>query len=204
MGITNFDERARDWDSDPMKVERAGMVASAIRSALPLRPGMTALEYGCGTGLLSFFLRTEFSSITLADVSQGMLDVLSSKIKAAGAVNMFPVRLDLSVDPLPATRYHVLYSLMTLHHIPDTDDILRKFHAVLEPGGWLALADLDAEDGSFHDPGVTDVHRGFVRAKLKEQADAAGFVDVAFSTAYQIQKGGRVYPVFLMAARRET
>jgi cyclopropane fatty-acyl-phospholipid synthase-like methyltransferase len=56
MGVTNFDERAKDWDSDPLKVERARIVAEYIRSVLPLRPGMSALEYGCGTGLLSFAL----------------------------------------------------------------------------------------------------------------------------------------------------
>ena len=80
--MTDFDERAKDWDSDPMKVERAHAVADAIRAALPLRPDMTAFEYGCGTGLLSFFLKDDFSSITLADTSQGMLDVLSEKIRA--------------------------------------------------------------------------------------------------------------------------
>lgn len=201
MGLTNFDERAKDWDSDPKKVDRARTVAAAIRSALPLQPGMSVLEYGCGTGLLSFFLQADFASITLADTSQGMLDVLAEKIKAAGVANMHPVRLDLGTDPLPAARYRVLYSLMTLHHIPDTDGILKKFHAVLEPGGWLALADLDREDGSFHGPEVTDVHLGFERTALRAQVEAAGFSGVAFSMVYQIPKGGRAYPVFLMTAR---
>jgi len=54
--MTNFDERAKDWDSDPKKVERARVVADAIRSVIPLSKDMHALEYGCGTGLLSFAL----------------------------------------------------------------------------------------------------------------------------------------------------
>ena len=82
--MTNFDERAKDWDSDPKKVERARVVAEAIRAALPLSTDMTALEYGCGTGLLSFALQSELGQITLADTSQGMLDVLGEKIAAAG------------------------------------------------------------------------------------------------------------------------
>ena len=200
--MTNFDERARDWDADPMKVERACAVAEAIREALPLRPGMTALEVGCGTGLLSFALQADFASITLADTSQGMLDVLSEKIKTAGAVNMHPVRLDLAVGPLPVQHFDVLYSLMTLHHIPDTDYILQQFWAVLEPGGWLALADLDREDGSFHGPKMTDVHLGFEREQLQAQVERAGFAGVKFATAFAVQKAGRVYPVFLMTARK--
>ncbi len=202
--MTNFDERAKHWDDDPMKVQRAQAVADAIRTALPLRPGMTALEYGCGTGLLSFALQKDFASITLADTSRGMLEVLADKIKAAGAVNMHPVRLDLCLDPLPAQRFHVIYSLMVLHHIPDTDIILRRFYDVLEPGGWLAMADLDKEDGSFHTDGSANVHHGFEREALQEQVEAAGFGQVRFSTAYVIEKGigqqRRAFPVFLMTA----
>ena len=73
--MTSFDERAKDWDSDPKKVERARVVAEAIRKAIPLEHSMKALEYGCGTGLLSFALQPDLGQITLADTSQGMLDV---------------------------------------------------------------------------------------------------------------------------------
>lgn len=202
MNMTNFDERAKDWDSDPKKIERARAVAAAIRAALPLQPSMTALEYGCGTGLLSFALQTDFASITLADTSEGMLDVLTAKIADSAVPNMLPYRLDLSVDPLPASRFDVAYSLMTLHHIPDTDQILRQFFALLAPGGWLCVADLDAEDGSFHTDGTTDVHLGFARPALQKQVEAAGFRDVIFSTAYTIQKIGKAFPVFLLTAKR--
>ncbi len=200
--MTNFDERAKDWDLDPMKVERACVVADAIRAAVPFQDETRALEYGCGTGLLSFALHPYLTSITLADTSQGMLDVLAEKIKAAGMANMFPVWLDLSTDPLPAVRYHIIYSLMTLHHIPDTADILRKFFTLLEPGGHLCIADLEKEDGSFHGAEITDVHHGFDRDRLRAQAEAAGFVDVTFSKVYEIQKAGRVYPILLMTARK--
>jgi ubiquinone/menaquinone biosynthesis C-methylase UbiE len=203
--MTNFDERAKDWDSDPMKADRARSVANAIRAAVDIRPGMSALEYGCGTGLLSFFLKEDFASITLADTSQGMLDVLSDKIRATGTANMHPVRLDLAVDPLPVQKFDVIYSLMVLHHIHDTDVILRKFHQLLEPGGWLVVADLDKEDGSFHTDGSTDVHLGFAREELKMRVEAVGFGDVRFSTAYQIKKmiedEQKVFPIFLMTAR---
>lgn len=202
--MTNFDDRAREWDSDPMKVDRARSVADAIRAAVDIRPGMTALEYGCGTGLLSFFLKEDFASITLADTSQGMLEVLSDKIVASKTANMHPVRLDLALDPLPAHKFDITYSLMVLHHIHDTDGILRKFHQVLEPDGWLAVADLDREDGSFHTDGSTDVHLGFVREKLQKQVEAAGFKEVRFSTAYTINKNRGRYPVFLMTARNKT
>jgi ubiquinone/menaquinone biosynthesis C-methylase UbiE len=206
LGVTNFNERAKDWDSDPMKVERARVVAEAIRAALPLTPDMTALEYGCGTGLLSFALQANLGQITLADTSQGMLEVLNEKIKAAGVVNMHPLKLDLASDPLPAERYHLIYSLMTLHHIHNTEDILMKFHALLKPAGYLCIADLDKEDGSFHTDGTTDVHKGFERLTLAKQLEAAGFGEIHFSNTYEIKKKigntEKTFPVFLMTTRK--
>ena len=204
--MTNFDERAKDWDSDPMKVIRAKTVAEAIRNAIPLTAKMSALEYGCGTGLLSFVLQSDLGYITLADTSQGMLDVLAEKISASGVDNMTPLRLDLSVDPLPGPTFDLTYSLMTLHHIADAKGILKKFHALLKPGGWLCVSDLDREDGTFHTDGSTDVHLGFARDELQTWVEEAGFSDVKFSTAYEIKKKidgvEKTFPLFLLIARK--
>jgi ubiquinone/menaquinone biosynthesis C-methylase UbiE len=204
--MTNFDERAKDWDSDPKKVERARVVADAIRKAIRLSTGMKALEYGCGTGLLSFALQSDLGSITLADTSRGMLDVLDAKIAGAGVTNMHPVRLDLTHDPLPAERYDLTYSLMTLHHIQEVNDILVKFRDLLVSKGYLLVADLDKEDGSFHTDGTTDVHPGFNRDELQKIVEDSGFTNVTFSTAYEIKKQigneEKTFPVFLMTAQK--
>ena len=204
--MTNFDERAKDWDSDPDKVQRARAVADAIRKAIPLSKEMNVLEYGCGTGLLSFALQPDLGQITLADTSQGMLNVLKEKIADAGVTNMHPVRLDLAADPLPTERYELTYSLMTLHHLRDVKDMIVKFHDLLMPRGYLLIADLDKEDGSFHTDGTTDVHLGFDRDELQKIVEQAGFENVTFSTAYEIKKKigneEKVFPVFLMTARK--
>jgi ubiquinone/menaquinone biosynthesis C-methylase UbiE len=203
--MTNFDERAKDWDSDLKKVRRAQTVAEAIRMAVPLNSNMSALEYGCGTGLLSFALQPYLGRISLADTSQGMLDVLTGKIAASGMTNMTPLRLDLSVDPIPAHPFDLTYSLMTLHHIQDAKGILKKFHAVLKPDGWLCVTDLDKEDGTFHTDGSTDVHLGFERDELQRWVEEAGFGDVRFSTVYEIKKKiddvEKTFPLFLLTAQ---
>ncbi len=203
--MTNFDERAKDWDSDPKKVERAKSVADAIRKTIPLSREMTALEYGCGTGLLSFALQEELGHITLADTSQGMLDVLTEKIAASGVRNMTPLRLDRTTDSL-SDRFDITYSLLTLHHVHDTQAVLQKFHEILQPNGILLIADLDKEDGSFHTDGTTDVQKGFAREDLQRQVESLGFTEIKFTTAYIIKKkiGDAVksFPVFLMSARK--
>ena len=118
---------------------------------------------------------------------------------------MTTAKLDLLTDPPPAQRFDLIVTSMTLHHVPDTDHILGVFRDLLNPGGYLCIADLDQEDGSFHGIEV-DVHHGFDRADLARRAEQAGFADVRFQTVFSIAKeresGTRDYPVFLMTARR--
>ncbi|NJM12270.1 MAG: class I SAM-dependent methyltransferase [Synechococcaceae cyanobacterium SM1_2_3] len=201
----DFDDKAKTWDSDPVKQERAEAVAATMRQRIPLSSAGRALEYGCGTGLLSFALHTDLGSITLADASPGMLAVLEAKLAAAQLDHLHPLQLDLTCDPLPADRYDLIYSLMTLHHVADIESLLRNFHALLQPDGWLAIADLDQEDGSFHGAGFTG-HCGFDREILRAQLVAAGFRGVEFSSCYRMKKatdqGIREYPLFLAVATR--
>lgn len=203
--MVNFDERAREWDANPVFVERGWRIAQAIRARVPLGPSLRALDYGCGTGLLSFPLKDALGHITLQDSSAGMLEVLREKIAAAGVSNMTVRQGDLTAGPPPDERYGLIYTAMTLHHVADTDAILQVFHTLLEPGGHLCVADLDAEDGSFHGPGV-DVHHGFDRGVLAAQVARAGFGDARFETVFEITRASegttRRYPVFLMVARR--
>lgn len=119
--------------------------------------------------------------------------------------HLHPLALDLTTDPLPAERYELIYTLMTLHHVPDTTRLLRDFYTLLRPGGWLGIADLDQEDGSFHGAGFTG-HCGFDREALRAQLFSVGFNHVDFSTSYLMKKatdqGLREYSLFLAVATR--
>ncbi|MEO5700759.1 MAG: class I SAM-dependent methyltransferase [Casimicrobiaceae bacterium] len=203
--IADFDARAATWDDDPKKLERARAVAGAIAASLPARTDMRALEYGCGTGLLSFLLREHFARMTLADVSDGMLAVARAKVAANGDGDMEVEKLDLLADPDSGERYDVITSLMTLHHIDDTDAILRRFHEVLRPGGYLCIADLDREDGSFHGEGFAG-HKGFDRDELVDRTRRAGFASAAAHTAHEMTKPvngvPRTFPIFLLVAQK--
>ncbi len=200
-----FDQKAAQWDAKPVNLARAQAVADGIRAAVPLSSHMTALEYGCGTGLLSFALRADLGPITLADSSSGMLNVLRDKIAAANVQNMQPIQLDLMVDPLPAEHFQLIYTVMTLHHIADTDRMLRTFYDLLDTPGYLCVADLDAEDGSFHQEEFHG-HQGFDRVELAAQARSIGFTDIGFSTVFHMIKDidgvNKDFPLFLMVTRK--
>lgn len=204
--MNEFDEKARGWDADPAKVDRARKVADLIAARVPMLASARVLEVGAGTGLLGFALRDRAGHVTLADSSAEMLAVAGEKLRAEGACNVDVVALDLVEGPLPAARFDVVCALLVLHHVADTDVLLRRLHQVLERGGTLCLSDLDAEDGSFHGHGFAG-HHGFDRGRLAESLERAGFADVRFETAFEITKpvhGGevRAFPAFLAVARR--
>lgn len=198
-----FDERAQTWDDDPRRRNLAAGIFAALERAVPLRADMAALDYGAGTGLLTLALAARVRRVLAVDSSAGMLAILAKKAQAGGQARVETLHADFSQDPLPAGPFDLVTSAMTLHHVADVDALLRSFHALLAPGGRIALADLDVEDGSFHGANAAGVHHlGFDRAALERKLLDAGFVDARCADAVRNEKHGRIYPVFLAAARK--
>ena len=204
---SRFDNIAAQWDDSPMRTGTAAAVADAIAAAVPVEPHWRALEYGCGTGLVGARLVSRLGHLLATDLSPSMLAVLREKAAAAGLDRITTQILDLTITAPPEDRFDFIFSSMTLHHIPDVRGLVRTFGAMLVSGGWVALADLDTEDGSFHGPEVPGVaHHGFDRAELERWLREAGFSAATFRTAHTVEKNRdgetRRYPVFLVTARR--
>jgi len=205
----NFDDEARDWDNDPKKIERAIIFAEEINDFI--KPGKTlnALEFGCGTGLLSFQLKDYFKTITLADNSEGMIKVLQDKIAKEGVKNFKPLHIELVESDLKINEYDVIYTLMTLHHIPDVNNIAKVFNSILKRGGYLCIADLVKEDGSFHSEHDNfDGHDGFDRNELSVTLTNNGFnveyYKICFEIVKTIDDKNKKYPLFLMICKKVT
>lgn len=204
--MDNFDELAAHWDEQPQRMERAKAVAAAIMDRVPGLAALHGFEYGCGTGLLSLQLQPFMKEITLGDNSPGMLAVLEGKIREANLSNMHPLRIDLTSDPEPGVRFDLIYTMMTLHHIADTMQILTAFYRLLTPPGYLCIADLDEEDGSFHDADFSG-HHGFNREDLARLLTKSGFGNVHSQTCFQNvhrdETGNeKLYPMFVMTCQK--
>ena len=203
-----FDARASAWDASPHRRKLARDIATAMTAAGIFRqPVATALDFGCGTGLLTLELAERAGQVTGLDTSAGMLAELSAKIERAGLGNVGVLLADLAAgDPLP-DRYDLIASAMALHHVSDPAAVLKRLFAALVPGGHLALADLEAEDGTFHEDKAGVYHQGFDRIDLADMLAGLGFTGIDAATAATIEKPGkggapRAFPVFLMTARK--
>lgn len=201
--MTNpFDTRAQTWDDDPRRVRQTAEIFTAIERQVSFHPDWSTLDYGAGTGLLTLALAPRVRQVLAVDSSRGMLDILAQKLQARKISNVETLCADFAQDPAPAGPYHLITSAMTLHHVDDIPALLRIFFSQLARGGQIALADLDAEDGSFHGHAEGVHHAGFDRETLLRQLAACGFADVRFSTAARIEKNARAYTIFLVTARK--
>ncbi len=185
--MAHFDDLAENWDNDPQKVKRADFVAGEIRKQVPLSRQMKAMEFGCGTGLLSFALKDDLGNITLVDTSQGMLDVLKKKIEASGVENMSPLCLDLASGEKTLTKFDFIFTMMALHHVRQPEPIIASFNDLLKEGGYLCIAELEKGENSFHGCDF-DGQDGFKRKELSETVGKAGFKRIQFCDCFTIQR----------------
>ncbi|MFN8240215.1 MAG: methyltransferase domain-containing protein [Bacteroidales bacterium] len=199
----DFNQKAAMWDLDPQRIERAAKFANEMKNALGGKKLRKVLEFGSGTGLVSFQLKDEFNSIYLADTSEGMTNILKGKIEADGIRNMTPLLIIDTSDLNVLEGIEAIYTLLTLHHVKDLDNTFKVFSSILPAGGRLFIGDLITEDGSFHfrDPEF-DGHLGFDTAKLKASLALRGFecVNDKIFTIIEREHEGKVkkYPLFFL------
>ena len=184
--MSSFDSRAREWDKDKMHMERSVAIAAELEKMIPLRHSMKALEYGAGTGILSFLLKDHFSEITLMDNSQEMINVCIEKTSYLETSHIFPLWFDLEHENFEG-KFDIIYNQMVLHHVNDFEAILSTFYSLLNPGGYLAIADLYPENGSFHGIDV-NVHLGFDPENLTEILEHIGFKFIEHKTCFELKR----------------
>ena len=199
----SFDDYARNWDTDK-RINRARIIANEIEKVIQGSKEVSAMEFGCGTGLISFNLYDKLKKITLIDSSKGMIDILNSKIKRYEVKNMITKCQDILNE---VDRFDIIYNSMVLHHINNTEEIIKKFYELLNNDGYLIIVDLNKEDGKFHKeyPDFNG-HNGFEQEELQDILRRVGFKNVGSKTIYydtKIIDGECVdYSLFLIEARK--
>jgi 2-polyprenyl-3-methyl-5-hydroxy-6-metoxy-1,4-benzoquinol methylase len=207
MVARDFDSLSVKWDSEPRRQILSANIAAKVRETVPLSSDMHLLDYGCGTGLVAMHLLPHVGRFTGLDSSKGMLSVFEHKLSSADRERVTLKNLDLAAGGEFSGTYDVILAAMLLHHVPEPTQLIGRLATHLTPGGYLCIADLDSEDGSFHDDPTGICHHGFDRGAVSAWLAAAGLQSESMVTGSGIEKpapagGTRLYSVFLAVASR--
>lgn len=207
MTQKHFNESAANWDADQRRINTALEIAEAMKKHIALDNTLTALDFGCGTGLLSMHLLPFLKELLGIDTSKEMLNEFRQKINKQKLENIKLMNIDWEDGEFAPEFFDLIYSSLTFHHIQGYERLLELFHPALKEGGKLLIADLFQEGGDFHDDPSVAEHTGFNPEEFKELLLKIGFSRVSFEQIHTIKKevkSGEMkdFPLFLMAAEK--
>jgi ubiquinone/menaquinone biosynthesis C-methylase UbiE len=205
--MNEFDIKAAGWDQNPMHWDRSEAIANEIKNLIPINKEMSALEYGAGTGITSFLLKDHLKEITLMDNSAEMVRIMNEKIKASDTKNLKVVNFDLEHSDYYGKKFDLIFTQMVLHHVIDIESIIKRFSNLLNQGGYLAIADLHEEDGSFHGEAFNG-HKGFNIENLSAILIRNNFASISNKTCFTIDRkisdtDKKQFEVFILIAKRD-
>lgn len=128
----------------PASTEHHALLAAALNPAsqtrlvsLPQWPTVTTvLEVGAGAGAMSTWLAGRVASVVAADLKPDLIPAMD---------NLVPVQVDLTdgqpLAPRLGSGYDLIYSRMTLQHLPNRDKLVPQLAELLNPGGVLVVED---------------------------------------------------------------
>jgi ubiquinone/menaquinone biosynthesis C-methylase UbiE len=154
-----------------------------------VRRGDKVLDIGCGTGLLALkFLKEADCSITAVDNSKEMLAIFQDKIKKLGLGKQIVCKImDADSIKFPANSFDIAASTVTLHHLKEKLNPIRKIYRILKPGGRFIIGDIDMDTTGRH----TDINRFKRVIKVLEQEWIAALESGDINTFVRLFDNGK-------------
>ena len=158
---------------------RALLARVALPSPALPSPALDVLDVGCGTGFLALLLAEAGHRATGIDLAAPMLALAREKAAGLGLPARFQAA-DAEAPPFPPGSFDLVVERHVLWTLPDPALALAAWHALLRPGGRVALIegawwDMQAQDeyAAIHDR--LPLFGGRPAADLVRLLTAAGF-----------------------------
>jgi len=194
----HFQNKAENWDKGDIRKSTPLSIAEAIKNRFELTPSMEVMDFGVGTGLLGFEIAKSVKKVYGVDMSPSMLKKLEEK--NTPELNIKAICQDIVKEPL-TQKFDAIISSMTLHHVEDLKAFFTSIKKNLKEDGFIAIADLEEEDGTFHSDNTGVYHFGFKAEELCDIVKSAGFSDVVLKNITTINKPQKDFGVFLLTAK---
>jgi len=198
-----FDKKSRIYEMDEKRVDNVKNIADGIIRYVKLKKSDVILDFGSGTGLLTKDISKHVKKIIVNDISKSMNEQLKEKIRK----KEFDCDIDMTSHNMCETHLSLepldgIISSMTIHHVKDIKLLLKRFFALLKKEGFIALADLETEDGTFHQEDTGVFHWGFDQKEFLLLVEEAGFKNAKIQTISVAKKAQGEYPIFLLIAQK--
>jgi ubiquinone/menaquinone biosynthesis C-methylase UbiE len=147
------------------------------------------LDIGCGTGLLSLkFLQSADCFITAVDNSKDMMAVFDDKIKKLKIAKQVACKL-MDADSLsfPPDTFDIAASSVTLHHLKEKLNPLKKIFKILKPGGRFIIGDIDMDTTGK----LTDINRFKRVIRVLEQEWISALKDAGVDAFVKLFDNGK-------------
>lgn len=180
MGNTDKFEMIADIYDTSERIQIAKLSSDAIREYLADAKDKSAIDFGCGTGLVGMNLLKNFKSMLFLDTSQKMVNQIKQKISVSDIRNASTLCFDLEKESLSELHADYIFMVQVLLHISEVDMILSRLYEVLNENGHLLIVDFDKNEKIASDM----VHNGFEQTELAGTMNKIGYRDVQSKTFY--------------------
>lgn len=103
-----------------------------------IKKGGKILDFGCGTGLLSYILAKGSFRVTANDIEFGPLNLVKEKIRFQDNIEF--IEGDLIKQNLKENTFDLIIALDVLEHIDNLKDYISLFQRILKPGGIILVS----------------------------------------------------------------
>ncbi|ULO06901.1 class I SAM-dependent methyltransferase [Paenibacillus sp. 19GGS1-52] len=180
MGNTDkFEMIANSYDNSE-RIHIAKISSDAIREYLVDAKSKSAIDFGCGTGLVGMNLLSEFNSMLFLDTSPNMISQIKQKISDLNTQNAETLCFDFEKENQSDIHADYIFMAQVLLHIDDVELLLSRLYDVLNEGGHLLIVDFDKNEEIVSDR----VHNGFDQEKLADIMRGIGYTNIKSTTIY--------------------
>jgi SAM-dependent methyltransferase len=157
---------------------------------LPLKPGMSVLDAGCGSGSMTRQIAVAESGATVVgvDLREPYLDFARRKAESENLTNATFEKGDVRALPFPDATFDIVWHKYLLQWVGDPQAAMTEFARVTKPGGLIVSCNFDSF-GMIQEPPdpviqplaehvfsqFTDL---FIGRRLARMSQEAGLVDI--------------------------
>ncbi len=111
---------------------------AAVERFLATRPVETVLDFGCGSGVMSYIVSGFAGRVVATDIEPAAFNLMQAAVRFPRNI-VFATASQLAEETYQRS-FDAIIALDVLEHIQNLSDVLRQFEKLLKPGGVVVIS----------------------------------------------------------------